>query len=303
MDYGGPIKYRKHGKVEAKAYIVVYACSLCRALYLDLVPSLETQEFILSLKKLIAKKGRPEKIYSDNGKTFVGAAWWLRKAMYDKFNKFLAENEIIWQFNLSRAPWWGGQFERMVGLVKNAFCKTIGCGLLSWAELEEVLLDVEITLNDRPLIYVEDDVELPILTPNWWSSEYVRRLRERHNLKHPGKPCTLAVGDVVILKSEDKNWGKWPLGIVQELYPGRDGVVRAVKLRSGKNFLERAVQHLYPLELSSDSVACAPSRVLNADATVFRPRRQAALQAEEKNPSNCRSRGEFRITLTLRTLN
>ena len=54
VDYAGPIKYRKHGKVEAKAYIVLYACSLCRALYLDLVPSLETQEFILSLKKLIA---------------------------------------------------------------------------------------------------------------------------------------------------------------------------------------------------------------------------------------------------------
>ncbi|XP_078345136.1 uncharacterized protein LOC144667518 [Oculina patagonica] len=318
----GTLKLKKHGKVEAKAYIVLYACSLCRALYLDLVPSLETQEFILSLKKLIARKGRPEKIYSDNGTTFVGAARWLRNAMYDeKFNKFLAENEIIWQFNLSRAPWWGGQFERMVGLVKNAFYKTIGCGFLSWAELEEVLLDVEITLNDRPLSYVEDDVALPILTPNsmmfpqcnilpdlephhvddvdlrrrakhlskcknalWkrWSSEYVRSLRERHNLKHPGKPCTLAVGDVVILKSEDKNRGKWPLGIVQELYPGRDGVVRAVKLRSGKSFLERAVQHLYPLELSSDSVARAPSRVLNADATVFRPRRQAALRAEER---------------------
>lgn len=33
-------------------------------------------------------------------------------------------------------------------------------------ELEEVLLDVEITLNDWPISYVEDDVALPILTPN-----------------------------------------------------------------------------------------------------------------------------------------
>ena len=54
----------------------------------------------------------------------------------------------------------------MIGLVKNAFNKVIGCGLLSWQELEEVLVDVEITLNDRPLSYVEDDVALPILTPN-----------------------------------------------------------------------------------------------------------------------------------------
>ena len=84
----------------------------------------------------------------------------------EKFSQFLAQNEIVWQFNLSRAHWWGGQFERMIGLVNNAFNKVIGCGLLSWQELEEVLLDVEITLNDRPLSYVEDDMALPILTPN-----------------------------------------------------------------------------------------------------------------------------------------
>ena len=77
VDYEGPIKYKKRGKVESKAYMVLYACSLCRALYLDLVSSLETEEFILSLKKFIARKGRPEKIYSDNGSTFIGAAGWL----------------------------------------------------------------------------------------------------------------------------------------------------------------------------------------------------------------------------------
>ena len=119
--------------------------------------------FIFSLKKFIARKERPDKIYSDNGSTFVDAAGWLRKTMSDeKFSQFLAQNEIVWQFNLSRAPWWGGQFERMIGLVKNAFNKVIGCGLLSWQESEEVLLNVEITLNERPLSYVEDDVALPI---------------------------------------------------------------------------------------------------------------------------------------------
>ena len=92
----------------------------------------------------------------------------------------------------------------------------------------------------------------------------------------------MAVGDVVILKSEERNRRKWPLGIVQELYPGRDGVVRAVKLRSGRNFLERPVQHVYPLELSCDSVVHAPVRGLNADAPMFRPRRLATIQAEER---------------------
>ena len=166
VDYAGPIKYRKRGEKESEAYIVLYACSLCRALYLDLVPSLETREFILSLKKVIARKGRPDKIYSDNGSTFVGAAGWLRKTTSDeKFSQFLAQNEIVWQFNLRRAPWWGGQSERIIGLVKNSFNKVIE-SLLSWQELEEVLLDVEIALNHKPLSYVEDDVSLLILTPN-----------------------------------------------------------------------------------------------------------------------------------------
>ncbi len=68
------------------------------------------------------------------------------------------------QFNLSRAPWWGGQFERLVDLVKWALYKGIGRACPFWNDLEEVLLDVEVTLNNRPLCYVEDDV--PVLTPN-----------------------------------------------------------------------------------------------------------------------------------------
>ena len=38
--------------------------------------------------------------------------------------------------------------------------------MLRWAELEEVVLDVEVALNNRPLGYLEDDVELPVLTPH-----------------------------------------------------------------------------------------------------------------------------------------
>ena len=78
----------------------------------------------------------------------------------------LASNRIRWQFNLSRAPWWGGRFERIVGLVKSSLNKTIGKGCLLWTELEDILLDVEVALNNRPLSYVEDDVQPPILTPN-----------------------------------------------------------------------------------------------------------------------------------------
>lgn len=63
-------------KREGKAYIILYACSLMRALCLELSRIMETGEFLRSLKRLIARKGRPEKIYSDNAKTFVAAANW-----------------------------------------------------------------------------------------------------------------------------------------------------------------------------------------------------------------------------------
>lgn len=95
VDYAGPIKYKKGWKVESKAYIALYACSMSCALYLDLVSSLEIQEFLLSLEKYIARKGRPYRIYSDNGSTFIDSTGWLRKTMSDKLSQFFAQNKIL----------------------------------------------------------------------------------------------------------------------------------------------------------------------------------------------------------------
>ena len=53
VDYAGPLKYRKKAKTKGKAYVLLYACSLTRALFLDLLPNLETTEFLASLKRFI----------------------------------------------------------------------------------------------------------------------------------------------------------------------------------------------------------------------------------------------------------
>ena len=150
VDYAGPIKFKATEKREGKAYLILYACSLTRALYLDLARSLETSEFLVSLKGLIARRGRPSTIYSDNGSTFIGAAAWIKQVQNDeKLNDFLARHQITWKFNLSRAPWWGGQFERMIGLAKTAVRKTISNAYLTFDELKEVFLDVEIALTSK----------------------------------------------------------------------------------------------------------------------------------------------------------
>ena len=71
-----------------------------------------------------------------------------------------------------------------------------------------------------------------------WTNEYMRALRERHKLKHKSKDNNIVVGDVLI-KSEDRNRNKWPLGIVERLIEGKDGVIRAIRLRSGRDRLEQ----------------------------------------------------------------
>ncbi|XP_068726453.1 uncharacterized protein [Montipora capricornis] len=231
------------------------------------------------------------------------------------------EGKIKWKFNLSRAPWWGGQFERKVGLVKSALNKTVGNSLLTWAELEEILLDVEFALNNRPLSYADDDVQLPLLTANsllfaqpntlpelqphhsedrdlrkratylkrckdalWspWTSEYLRGLRESHKLKHKNGHVHAARGDVIIIKCEEKNRGQWKLGITEELITGQDGVVRGAKLRACKSILEKSVQLLYFLELSSERPPGGHNVDLDPRAPAFRSRRNAAAVARTR---------------------
>ena len=324
VDYAGPFIYKKRAGKEGKAYLLLVGCSLTRAVHLEMLPDMSTEEFMHSFKKLVARRGKPDKVYSDNAKTFVAAAKRVRKISKDEqVHDYLAKNNIKWQFNLSKAPWWGGQYERLIGLVKQAFYKVVGRSSLTWKELEGVILDVEICLNNRPLAYVEDDHELPILTPNamitgqpsvsviendeaseeeelrkrakhiqrckkaiWkrWTGEYLRSLRERHNLKHGKMGKSPEVGDVVLIKGEERNRGKWSVGIVEELYEGRDGVVRGAKIKTRKTHIDRAPQHLFPLELHrvEDAKVATENNTLDPDAKEFRPRRNAAVVARER---------------------
>jgi len=80
----------------------------------------------------------------------------------------------------------------------------------------------------------------------------LKGLQERHTLENSGKLDTPKVGDVVLIRLEDNDPGKWKVGIVTELIEGRDGIVREAKLRTGTSHLERAVQQLYLLELPCD---------------------------------------------------
>ena len=71
------------------------------------------------------------------------------------------------------------------------------------------------------------------------------------------------------------------MGIVDERITGRDGVVRTAKLRAGNSQLDRALQQLYPLELTCDRAAEKPGKDLNPDASEFTPQRKVRRAASD----------------------
>ena len=60
----------------------------------------------------------------------------------------------------------GDFFERMVASVKDCLRKTLGNARLTYEELLTVLVEVECTLNARPLTYEYNEVDDEVLTPS-----------------------------------------------------------------------------------------------------------------------------------------
>ena len=167
VDFAGPLLYKSGNKETSKAYVALFTCASTRAVHLRLCKDLTTEEFKRGLKEFVARRGSPTTIVSDNAKTFQATKKWLATLRNDDdFFNYLARKEIDWRFNMSRAPWFGGFFERLIGMMKSALSKSIGRALLKFEELEEVLLDVETFLNNRPLRYLGEEFDQPVITPN-----------------------------------------------------------------------------------------------------------------------------------------
>ena len=151
IDFAGPL-YVKMDSGTKKTWISLYTCCVTRAIHLDLVPDLSTPAFLRSFKRFVARRGFPRKIISDNGKTFKAAAKSIQ--------------EVKWLFNVPKAPWWGGIFERLVGCTKRCLRKIIGQAKFSYDELLTAVTEVEMVLNSRPLTYVSANDLEEALTPS-----------------------------------------------------------------------------------------------------------------------------------------
>ena len=64
-------------------------------------------------------------------------------------------------------PWYGGSWERLIGMRKSTIKKMLGRSFITLCTLQTLIVEIEAILNDRPLTYVSSDVTNPEpLTPS-----------------------------------------------------------------------------------------------------------------------------------------
>ncbi len=191
IDFAGPLYLTinaENGKTRTlqKAYVCLYTCTSTRALHLELVPDLSVPTFLQSFRRFAARRGLPTRILSDNAKTFKSAAKEVKLiSRSTEVQRYFANKGIVWNFIVEKAPWQGGFWERMVKCVKRCLKKSVGRASLSFEEMRTILIEVEATLNNRPMTYVYDDDE---------------------GISYPLTPATLIYGRNIATTPNDKQF-------------------------------------------------------------------------------------------------
>ncbi|XP_042913725.1 uncharacterized protein, partial [Parasteatoda tepidariorum] len=161
VDLAGPLT-----KTNKKVWIVLFSCAVYRTVHLELIPSLSTNAFVQALRRFIARRSRVSTLYSDNGTNFTGLNASLKRLDWTKIMKEFEVSQIQWKFNPPSAPWWGGFWERLIGILKDLFRKNLGRSSLTHVELSTLVYECESTTNNRPMTYVSEEPDLRALTPS-----------------------------------------------------------------------------------------------------------------------------------------
>lgn len=213
------------------------------------------------------------------------------KLWYTQNTLDYVQARTTWVFMKPGAPHHGGIYEAAVKSAKHHIKRVMGAKHYVYDDFLTFLLKIEAILNSRPLYALSDDpsdmqavtpghaligrpfvVPPPIAAPPksnysiirvreehhkmlesfWksWSSDYLSSLLPRK--KWCKQIENIEIGQMVLMKDENLSPSKWLLGIVHEVLPSKDGLVRSVKIRTAKNkIFTRAVQKLCLLPVKS----------------------------------------------------
>ncbi|UYV73480.1 hypothetical protein LAZ67_10003636, partial [Cordylochernes scorpioides] len=241
-------------KNKKKAWIVIFTCAVYRGVHLELVTSLSMEAFLQAFRRFIARRGRPLIVYSDNGTNFKGIANALKKIDFSRLKCDPTLKNITWKFIPPGAPWWGGWWERLIGMMKQLLFRILGQTSLGYEELSTVR---EVGVPDLDLI------DNQTLSRKYQYIKRVREdLRERFRIEYFGflrqetrrlkTTIPLKVGDMVLIGQESLKRLHWPLARIIQLYPGKDGLVRVAKVKTSSGDKIRPIQKLYNLEITPE---------------------------------------------------
>ncbi|XP_053392151.1 uncharacterized protein LOC128554862 [Mercenaria mercenaria] len=146
LGYLGPLYIKTSGEYR-KVWVCLFTCLVTRAVHLETVQDMSTEEFLLALRRFIAQRGSPMEINSDNAKQFK-----LASIKSDDVQTYISNHGIKWNFIVERAPWYGGYWERIVGLVKRSLRKSLGRRSLTDIQLLTVIKEIESVINSRPFL-------------------------------------------------------------------------------------------------------------------------------------------------------
>lgn len=171
VDYAGPFTTKITRRVSAKRYLCLFTCSATRAVHLEMSYLLSTTDFLNAFSRMVATRGKPEEVTSDNGTNFVGAERELRELVQamdlEQIADNAASNGIRWNWNPPLGSHFGGVFESLVKVAKKTLKAIVGNAGLTDDELQTAIKEVEALLNSRPLTYEGTDPrDEPVLTPN-----------------------------------------------------------------------------------------------------------------------------------------
>jgi hypothetical protein len=180
-DVRGEVRKRTSGK----AYGVIFADMVSRAVHVEAVYGYDTSSFLMALSRFCSLRGWPQYIYSDPGSQLIGAERELREAWEKidrrELNKKGVPNGLKWIFGSADSPWHQGAVESLVKAAKRAIHFAVGKKRLTVPEFLTVCAEAANLMNERPIGTLPSaDFELNVLTPN-------SLLLGRSTAKNPGE--------------------------------------------------------------------------------------------------------------------
>ena len=205
-----------------------------------------------------------------------------------QLKEFCADRSIKWQFTTPLAPHQNGATEAMVKTVKVALKKAVGDAVLAPFELHTCLVEIANLFNQRPIGRIPTDPDDgSYLCPNdillgratstvpqgpfrqtknpyhrfefcqrivdafWkkWSRDVLPQLVPRKKWNTASR--NVKVDDYVVVADPNAMRGKWEVGKVVQVFPGDDGYVRNVLVKTNRGNYTRSISKIaatYPAE-------------------------------------------------------